>query len=55
MPVTRERVDPIRNESEVGLVHRRWILPDDVQRPVALPQLARLWRGLLAVEALSER
>ena len=55
MPVTRERVDPIRNESEVGLVHRRWILPDDVQRPVALPQLSRLWRGLLDLGVLNAR
>ena len=47
MPVTRERVDPVRDQSELGLVHRRWILPDDVQRPVVLPQLVRLWRGLL--------
>ena len=47
MPVTRERVDPIRTPDDLGLVHRRWILPDDAQRPVGLPQLARLWRGLL--------
>ena len=47
MPVTRERVDPIRTPDELGLVHRRWILPDDAARPVGLPQLARLWRGLL--------
>ena len=47
MPVTRERVDPVRHDAELGLVHRRWILPDDVHRPIALPQLARLWRGLI--------
>jgi hypothetical protein len=52
MPVTRERVDPIRDESTAQLVHRRWILPDDVQRPVALPQLARLWRGLVELAVL---
>ena len=52
MPVTRERVDPVRDSSELGLVHRRWILPDDVRRPVLLPQLARLWRGLAEVGCL---
>ena len=52
MPVTRERVDPVRDQSELGLVHRRWILPDDVQRPVVLPQLVRLWRGLLDLGCL---
>src|ERR1041384_3984461 len=53
MPVTRERVDPIRAESELGLVHRRWILPDDVQRPLSLPALSRLWRGLLDLRVLN--
>ncbi len=52
MPVTRERVDPIRTPDDLGLVHRRWILPDDAQRPVVLPQLARLWRGLLDLGVL---
>lgn len=52
MPVTRERVDPVRDQSELGLVHRRWILPDDVQRPVVLPQHARLWRGLIDLGCL---
>ncbi len=52
MPVTRERVDPVRDQSALGLVHRRWILPDDVQRPVLLPQLAKLWRGLLELGCL---
>jgi hypothetical protein len=55
MPVTRERVDPVRDQSELGLVHRRWILPDDVQRPIQLPQLARLWRGLLDLGCLDPR
>lgn len=55
MPVTRERVDPVRDQSELGLVHRRWILPDDVQRPVLLPQIARLWRGLLELGCLDAR
>jgi hypothetical protein len=52
MPVRRERVDPVRDQSELGLVHRRWILPDDVQRPILLPQLARLWRGLIDLGCL---
>ena len=52
MPVTRERVDPVRDQSELGLVHRRWILPDDVQRSILLPQLARLWRGLIELGCL---
>jgi len=52
MPVTRERVDPVRDQSDLGLVHRRWILPDDVQRPVLLPAAAKLWRGLLDLGCL---
>ena len=52
MPVRRERVDPVRDQSELGLVHRRWILPDDVRRPVLLPQLAKLWRGLIDLGCL---
>src|SRR4051812_1673232 len=52
MPVTRERVDPQRDHSGLGLVHRRWILPDDVQRPILLQQLARLWRGLIELGCL---
>ena len=52
MPVTRERVDPIRDPSGLGLVHRRWILPDDLRRPVPLTHLSRLWRGLLELGVL---
>ena len=52
MPVTRERVDPQRDHSDLGLVHRRWILPDDVQRPVSLMQISRLWRGLIELGCL---
>ncbi|HZX95393.1 MAG TPA: hypothetical protein VFE90_12810 [Myxococcales bacterium] len=55
MPVTRERVDPQRDQSDLGLVHRRWLLPDDVRRQVSLPQLARLWRGLLDLRVLNGR
>src|SRR5438067_13051744 len=52
MPVTRERVDPVRTPDSLGLVHRRWVLPDDVHRPVGLPAAARLWRGLLELSVL---
>src|SRR4051812_13333393 len=52
MPVTRERTDPQRDQSELGLVHRRWIVPDDVQRPMSLANLSRLWRGLIELAAL---
>ena len=40
MPVTRERVDPQRDQSDLGLVHRRWIVPDDVQSPMPLQNLS---------------
>ena len=55
MPVTRERVDPQRDQSEVDLVHRRWLLPDDVRRSVSLAQLSRLWRGLMEIGVLDVR
>jgi hypothetical protein len=55
MPVTRERVDPIRDSSGIGLVHRRWIVPDEVSRPIPLSSLARLWRGLLDLSVLDAR
>lgn len=62
MPVHRERVDPIRTPDSLGLVHRRWLIPDDVQRPIGLAQASRLWRALLDLavidpdqEALVER
>jgi hypothetical protein len=54
MAVHRERVDPETDTEDVGLVHRRWILPDDLSRTVALPQLSRLWRGLLELSVLDE-
>ena len=41
MPVTRERVDPQRDHSALDLVHRRWILPDDVQRTMSLAGVSR--------------
>ena len=52
MPVTRERVDPQRDHSDLGLVHRRWIVPDDVQRTMPLPNLSHLWRGLIDLRVL---
>ena len=52
MPVHRERVDPVRTPDDLGLVHRRWILPDDLARPVGPPQAAKLWRGLLDLSVL---
>jgi hypothetical protein len=57
MPVHRERTDPVRTPEGLTLVHRRWLLPDDAERPVALRQLARLWRGLgdlAAIDAAAE-
>lgn len=55
MPVTRERVDPIRDTEDIGLVHRRWIVPDEVQRPIALAGLSRLWHGLIDLGLLDAR
>jgi hypothetical protein len=55
MPVTRERVDPIRDPSGIGLVHRRWIVPDEVTRPIALQGLSHLWHGLIDLSVLDAR
>jgi hypothetical protein len=52
MPVHRERTDPIRTPAQLEVCHRRWLLPDDVGRAVALPQAARLWRGLIDLGVL---
>ena len=52
MPLHRERVDPVRTPAQLELCHRRWLLPDDVQRAVVLPQAARLWRGLFDLAVL---
>ena len=52
MPVHRERVDPIRTPAQLEVCHRRWLLPDDVARAVALTQAARLWRGLIDLGVL---
>jgi hypothetical protein len=52
MPVRRERVDPVRTPDGALLVHRRWILPDDLQRAVTPAALARLWSGLRGLGVL---
>ena len=52
MPVHRERVDPIRTPVELEVCHRRWLVPDDPGRAVAIPEVARLWRGLLDLGVL---
>lgn len=52
MPLHRERTDPLRPGAELKVCHRRWLLPDDVRRPIALAQIARLWRGLLDLSVL---
>src|SRR2546423_1581773 len=52
MPVRRERVDSIRTPVELGVCHRRWLLPDDPGRAVALPQVARFWRALIDLGVL---
>jgi hypothetical protein len=52
MPLHRERTDPVRTPAEQDLAHRRWILPDDVHRPVGLSEAARVWRGLFDLGAL---
>jgi len=52
MPLHRERVDPIRTPVELEICHRRWLIPDDPERAVAIPQVARLWRGLLDLGVL---
>jgi|GEM_PF-1499556 len=52
MPVHRERVDAVRTPDQRVLVHRRWLLPDDVQREVPLSGLAPLWRGLAELGVL---
>src|SRR5260370_42456005 len=54
-PARGGRVAPVRAQDGGGLAPRRWILPDDVRRPVQLPQAARLWRGLLDLGVLDAR
>src|SRR5207248_9928572 len=52
MPLHRERTDPIRTPDEMGLVHRRWVLPDDVHREVGLAAVAGLWHVLFDLHVL---
>jgi hypothetical protein len=54
MPVHRERVDPVRTPEGDTLVHRRWLLPDDLGREVGLQRLSRLWRGLAELSVLDD-
>jgi hypothetical protein len=53
MAVHRERVDPVRPAGEKMLVHRRWILPDDLERAMPLTRIAPLWRGLAELDLLN--
>jgi hypothetical protein len=52
MPLHRERVDPVRTPVELEVCHRRWLIPDDPHRAVPIPEVARLWRGLLDLGVL---
>src|SRR5689334_4666893 len=52
MPLQRERTDPVRTPDELSVAHRRWIVPDDVHRPIGLSQAARLWRGFFDLGVL---
>jgi hypothetical protein len=52
MPLHRERTDPIRTPDDLGLVHRRWVLPDDVHREVGLAAVAGLWHALFDLRIL---
>ncbi len=53
MPVHRERVDAVRTPDGQLLVHRRWILPDNLSRELPLTRIAPLWRGLSELELLN--
>jgi hypothetical protein len=52
MPLHRERTDPIRTPDDLGLVHRRWVLPDDVHREVGLAAAAGLWHALFDLKVI---
>src|SRR4051812_45365344 len=52
MPLHRERTDPVQTPDDLGLVHRRWILPDDVGREVGLAAAAKLWHALFDLKVL---
>ncbi len=53
MAVHRERVDPVRTPEGRLLVHRRWILPDDLSREIPLMRVSPLWRGLCELDFLN--
>jgi hypothetical protein len=52
MPLHRERTDPVRTPDDLGLVHRRWIVPDEVGREVGLAAAAKLWHALFDLKVL---
>ena len=52
MPLHRERTDPVRTPDDLGLVHRRWILPDDIERDIGLAAATRLWHALFDLKVL---
>jgi hypothetical protein len=52
MPLHRERTDPVRTPDDLGLVHRRWVLPDDVHRDVGLAAAAGLWHALFDLRVI---
>jgi hypothetical protein len=52
LPLHRERTDPVRTPDELELVPRRWVIPDDVHREVALSAVARLWHALFDLRVL---
>ena len=54
MPLHRERTDPVRTADDLGLVHRRWVLPDDVHREVGLAAAAGLWHALFDLRILDK-
>jgi hypothetical protein len=52
MPLHRERTDPVRTPEGLGLVHRRWVLPDDVHREVGLAAASGLWHALFDLKVI---
>jgi hypothetical protein len=52
MPLHRERTDPVRAPDDLGLVHRRWVIPDDVHREVGLGAVAGLWHALFDLRVI---
>src|SRR5437868_11495045 len=52
MPLHRERTDPVRTPDDLGLVHRRWVVSDDIRREVGLAAAARLWHAFFDLQVL---